>query len=245
MARYASSVASTLFALFVALGLGSFALGDVYVRGYYRKDGTYVRPHHRSDPDGNFWNNWSTKGNVNPYTGKPGTKTSPSPNYGQDVPVSGYYRANGTYVAPHYRSAPDGDPYNNWSTRGNVNPYTGTPGTRTVSPPVVGLRAVPVSLAPPPPAPVARVFHPDTRRGSLPYVPAPAAKIVPQGGQEDVIEQAHALLAHLERERDTAKPKASLGGANSWQQGAGFACLMIVGLIFMAYDRIYPSPRRK
>jgi len=47
---------------------------DVYVRGYYRSDGTYVRPHYRSPPDGNVWNNWSTKGNINPYTGKPGYK---------------------------------------------------------------------------------------------------------------------------------------------------------------------------
>jgi len=48
--------------------------GDVHVRGHYRKDGTYVRPHMRSSPDGNVFNNWSTKGNVNPYTGKTGTK---------------------------------------------------------------------------------------------------------------------------------------------------------------------------
>jgi len=47
---------------------------DVWVNGYYRKDGTYVRPHYRSAPDGNVWNNWSTKGNINPYTGKPGYK---------------------------------------------------------------------------------------------------------------------------------------------------------------------------
>ena len=40
------------------------AQADVSVRGYYRKDGTYVRPHMRSDPDGNFNNNWSTKGNI-------------------------------------------------------------------------------------------------------------------------------------------------------------------------------------
>ncbi|NRD78467.1 hypothetical protein HPT25_13955 [Bacillus sp. BRMEA1] len=50
---------------------------SVYVHGYYRKDGTYVRPHYRSDPDGNFNNNWSTKGNINPYTGEEGTKTHP------------------------------------------------------------------------------------------------------------------------------------------------------------------------
>jgi len=31
---------------------------DVYVRGYYRKDGTYVRPHYRSKPDGVKYNNY-------------------------------------------------------------------------------------------------------------------------------------------------------------------------------------------
>lgn len=50
----------------------------VAVRGYVKKDGTYVQPHMRSAPDGNFSNNWSTVGNVNPYTGAAGTKTTPS-----------------------------------------------------------------------------------------------------------------------------------------------------------------------
>ncbi|MGE5526899.1 MAG: hypothetical protein ACM3SS_24525 [Rhodospirillaceae bacterium] len=47
------------------------------VRGYTRKDGTYVAPHRQSDPDKNFNNNWSTKGNQNPYTGKEGTQLDP------------------------------------------------------------------------------------------------------------------------------------------------------------------------
>lgn len=46
----------------------------------------------------------------------------------KQVRVKGYYRSNGTYVPPHYRTAPDRNPYNNWSTKGNVNPYTGKPG---------------------------------------------------------------------------------------------------------------------
>ncbi|BBO35706.1 hypothetical protein [Lacipirellula parvula] len=65
---------------FVAM-LGN-ALAEVSVRGYTRKDGTYVRPHYRSDPDGNFWNNWSTIGNINPHTGERGTKRSPPAGYG-------------------------------------------------------------------------------------------------------------------------------------------------------------------
>jgi len=46
----------------------------VPVRGHYRKNGTYVSPYYRSNPDGNFGNNWSTAGNINPYTGKRGSK---------------------------------------------------------------------------------------------------------------------------------------------------------------------------
>ena len=31
------------------------------------------------------------------------------------VSVRGYVRSNGTYVAPHIRTSPDGNPYNNFS----------------------------------------------------------------------------------------------------------------------------------
>jgi hypothetical protein len=47
----------------------------------------------------------------------------------RDVHVDGYYRKNGTYVQPHTRTAPDSNPYNNYSTRGNMNPYNGKEGT--------------------------------------------------------------------------------------------------------------------
>ena len=57
---------------------GTTAQADTYVRGYYRSNGTYVRPHYRSTRDGNFYNNWSTYPNVNPYTGRVGTRTYPS-----------------------------------------------------------------------------------------------------------------------------------------------------------------------
>ncbi len=50
----------------------------VSVKGYLKKDGTYVQPHFRTSPDNSFYNNWSTKGNLNPYTGMEGYKTVPS-----------------------------------------------------------------------------------------------------------------------------------------------------------------------
>lgn len=42
----------------------------VHVRGHLTKSGTYVLPHNRTVPDHTKLNNWSTRGNVNPYTGK-------------------------------------------------------------------------------------------------------------------------------------------------------------------------------
>jgi hypothetical protein len=44
------------------------------VRAYVRSNGTYVAPHHATNPNGTRTDNWSTRGNINPYTGKAGTK---------------------------------------------------------------------------------------------------------------------------------------------------------------------------
>lgn len=45
------------------IGMSSSVLArDVRVRGYYRKDGTYVRPHIRSSPDGIESNNYGPSG---------------------------------------------------------------------------------------------------------------------------------------------------------------------------------------
>ena len=46
----------------------------VLVRGYVKRDGTYVMPSHRTSPNDTKFDNWSSKPNVNPYTGKAGTK---------------------------------------------------------------------------------------------------------------------------------------------------------------------------
>jgi len=49
----------------------------IRVRSYVRKStGTYVMPHYKTRSDTTRWNNYSTKGNYNPYTGKKGY-TSP------------------------------------------------------------------------------------------------------------------------------------------------------------------------
>lgn len=43
---------------------------EVYIRGHYRSDGTYVQPHYRSSPNLTRNDNWTTKGNKNPHTEK-------------------------------------------------------------------------------------------------------------------------------------------------------------------------------
>jgi len=64
----------TLLFTVMSLVLVPFAeAGPVRTKGYTRKSGTYVAPHYRTSPDHSKSNNWSTKGNVNPYTGKRGT----------------------------------------------------------------------------------------------------------------------------------------------------------------------------
>ena len=43
--------------------------------------------------------------------------------------VSGYFKRNGIYVQPHFRSSPDISTFNNYNSWGNINPYTGKWGT--------------------------------------------------------------------------------------------------------------------
>lgn len=83
---------------------------DVYVQGHYRKDGTYVQGYYRTSPDQTTSNNYSTRGNVNPYTGEEGTKpstdgystpgsSSSSSSYNcHYVTVGGGYNQNGEYI---------------------------------------------------------------------------------------------------------------------------------------------------
>ena len=112
---------------------------QVHVSGYTKSNGTYVAPYTRSSPNSTATDNYSYPGNTNPYTGKTasgntdtyinnlynGNSTSKS----SDVWVNGYYRSDGTYVNGYYRSAPNGNPYDNYSYPGNTNPYTGKTAT--------------------------------------------------------------------------------------------------------------------
>jgi len=63
---------TSIFLLLIATGI--YATSSHNVRGYTKKDGTYVAPHRATDPNKTQRDNWSSKPNVNPYTGKEGTK---------------------------------------------------------------------------------------------------------------------------------------------------------------------------
>jgi len=53
-----------------------------------------------------------------------------APAFAEEVFVHGYTQRDGTYVPPHWRSAPDRSDDDNWTRALNTNPYTGQQGTR-------------------------------------------------------------------------------------------------------------------
>ena len=63
-------LSATAFARPYSSGSG----GSHNVSGHITKDGTYVAPHQQTNPNGTQRDNWSSKPNVNPYTGQTGTK---------------------------------------------------------------------------------------------------------------------------------------------------------------------------
>lgn len=72
--------------LFAAMSIAaSSAFAQVYVAPHVDRNGNYHQDHYRSAPDGNQYNNYSTRGNVNPYTGQPGTVT-PQPYQSYQAP---------------------------------------------------------------------------------------------------------------------------------------------------------------
>lgn len=48
--------------------------GSHSVKGHFTKKGTYVKSHRQTNSNHTKRDNYSTKGNTNPYTGKKGTK---------------------------------------------------------------------------------------------------------------------------------------------------------------------------
>lgn len=67
--KYFTFVFVLMLGVFV---LTSSAEAATRVRGYVKRSGTYVAPHYKSNKDSLKYNNYSTQGNYNPFTGKKG-----------------------------------------------------------------------------------------------------------------------------------------------------------------------------
>lgn len=98
------------FALLVS---GTAASAQEYVHGYTTKNGTYVAPYYRSSPNSTTLDNYSTKGNVNPYTGAEGTR-NPQPSYSYKPYVNPY---SSPYPTPYVN--PYANPYATPDTSGS------------------------------------------------------------------------------------------------------------------------------
>lgn len=62
--------------IFFSVAKNNFALAYQRVRSYYKKStGTYVNSYYRTNSNSYKYDNWSSKGNYNPYTGKKGYKS--------------------------------------------------------------------------------------------------------------------------------------------------------------------------
>lgn len=71
------------YAALTVLAVASTAQAQVRsTRGYVKSNGTYVAPHYSTAPNATRTDNWTSRPNVNPYTGKSGTKDPYSPSYG-------------------------------------------------------------------------------------------------------------------------------------------------------------------
>lgn len=58
----------------ILLMVATSVAADKYVSPHFRNDGSYVGGHIRSNPNTFRFDNYSSKGNTNPYTGERGYK---------------------------------------------------------------------------------------------------------------------------------------------------------------------------
>lgn len=65
-------ISTFLFGVFI--GTASITSAATRVNGYRKSNGTYVNSYYRSDSNSYKYDNYSSKGNYNPYTGKKGYK---------------------------------------------------------------------------------------------------------------------------------------------------------------------------
>jgi len=110
--HYRSAIVGLVF--LVAFASFAAASGSVHVKGYTRKDGTYVAPHTRSAPSGSS------------HSSSSGSAGSSSSHTGGSGYVHGYIRSDGTYVAPYTRGDSSGPDHSAASSRSSSAAYSGT-----------------------------------------------------------------------------------------------------------------------
>lgn len=99
--RLLSMALRSAVACVLVFGLLAEATAQVRVRGYTRKDGTYVAPHYRSSPNRSRSDNYSTRGNYNPYTGAKGTVNPyPTTSYSTSIAPTVTFQPSPVYQAP-------------------------------------------------------------------------------------------------------------------------------------------------
>jgi hypothetical protein len=94
------------FIAFLFAAATSFAQNSVYVSGYTKSNGTYVQPYMKTTPNSTRNDNYSTIGNINPYTGTAGTKPADSYYSTSSTYSSPSYSSSSNYVSPSYSTAP-------------------------------------------------------------------------------------------------------------------------------------------
>ena len=75
---------------FMAASIG-FTQAQTWVNGYYNSYGTYVNGYYRTQSNNTNWDNWSTVGNSNPYTGSYGSRA-------QDYSYGAYNYGSGNTI---------------------------------------------------------------------------------------------------------------------------------------------------
>jgi len=82
--------------LLILLAISAPCLAYERVDGYTRSNGTYVQPYVRTESNNTQSDNYSTRGNYSPYSGRKGTVNiyTPQNNYGNN---SGYHKNYNPY----------------------------------------------------------------------------------------------------------------------------------------------------
>jgi hypothetical protein len=100
-----------IFVALASLLVSTAAQAQVHVKGYVTKNGTYVAPHYRSSPNSTKLDNYSTKGNINPYTGQVGTRNVYSNPYN--------FGSSGSSSSSSYSSYGSSDSYGSYRESGD------------------------------------------------------------------------------------------------------------------------------